>query len=628
MALSLKPAKHSIAAMTVAAVGVVYGDIGTSPLYTMKAVFGETNGLALIPANIIGIVSLIIWGLILVVGLKYVYLMLKADNRGEGGILALLALVHTSLPKGRPLWYRILLLMGVFGASLFYGDSVITPAVSVLSAMEGFEVATPFFKPYVVPLAIVIIVVLYSIQSKGTEGIAKWVGPLMLLWFGSLAAMGIVNIIRAPVILQAFNPWFAINFIKTSPGIAFIALGAIVLALTGAEALYADLGHFGPTPIRLAWFFIVFPALALNYMGQGGLLIVNPAAIVNPFFQQLGAWSIYPLIALSTIAVVVASQATITGAFSVTRQAIGLGLLPRMKVVHTSESEIGQIYMPTVNWLQMTVVLIAILLFGSSDNLSGAYGIAVTGTMTITSLLLFFVMHNYWKRNVIISLLLVFCFFIGDTFLFSSNVMKIASGGWFPLALATVLFTIMLTWRRGRRIIERNLRLQAVPLKDFLETLFISPPQRVPGTAVVLKRDNDGVPLALLHNLSHNKVIHERVYFLTIHTHDVPWIPPWERIKITDYGNNCWMIDVHYGFKNEPDIPLILEECGQQGHHFDLMQTSFFVSRLSLMPSKRSMMVRWREHLFIWITRNARSAADYYQIPTNRVVEMGTRLEI
>ncbi|MBO4790297.1 MAG: KUP/HAK/KT family potassium transporter, partial [Oxalobacter sp.] len=303
MALSLKPAKHSIAAMTVAAVGVVYGDIGTSPLYTMKAVFGETNGLALIPANIIGIVSLIIWGLILVVGLKYVYLMLKADNRGEGGILALLALVHTSLPKGRPLWYRILLLMGVFGASLFYGDSVITPAVSVLSAMEGFEVATPFFKPYVVPLAIVIIVVLYSIQSKGTEGIAKWVGPLMLLWFGSLAAMGIVNIIRAPVILQAFNPWFAINFIKTSPGIAFIALGAIVLALTGAEALYADLGHFGPTPIRLAWFFIVFPALALNYMGQGGLLIVNPAAIVNPFFQQLGAWSIYPLIALSTIAV-------------------------------------------------------------------------------------------------------------------------------------------------------------------------------------------------------------------------------------------------------------------------------------------------------------------------------------
>lgn len=626
--MSLQPTKHNIVAMTIAAVGIVYGDIGTSPLYTMKAVFGEGNGLALIPENIIGIVSLIIWGLILVVGIKYVYFMLKADNRGEGGILALLALVHNSLPKGRPLRYRILLLMGVFGASLFYGDSVITPAVSVLSAMEGFEVATPFFKPYVVPLAIIILGILYSIQSKGTEGIAKCVGPLMLLWFGSLAAMGIVNIIRTPMILHAINPWFAIKFIKMNPGIAFIALGAIVLALTGAEALYADMGHFGPMPIRYAWLIIVFPSLAINYMGQGGLLIANPAAIVNPFFQQLGTWSIYPLIALSTIAVVVASQATISGAFSVTRQAIGLGLLPRMKVVHTSESEIGQIYMPTVNWLQMIVVLIAILLFKSSDNLAGAYGIAVTGTMTITTLLLFFVMRHYWKRNIFLSLTLVTCFFCGDIFLFSSNVIKIANGGWFPLALATTLFVLMLTWRRGRRILEKNLSLHAVPLKAFLETLFISPPQRVSGTAVVLKRDNDGVPQALLHNLSHNKVIHERVYFLTVHTREVPWVPPWERIKISELGNNFWTIDVYYGFKNEPDIPKVLEECSQYGHHFNLMQTSFFVSRLSLVPSKQSLMMHWREHLFIWITRNARSAIDFYQIPTNRVIELGTRLEI
>lgn len=626
--MSAQPHKHSTLAMTIAAVGVVYGDIGTSPLYTMKAVFTEASGLALIPENILGIVSLIIWGLILVVSLKYVYLMLKADNRGEGGILALLALVHQSLPKGRPLHYRILLLMGVFGAALFYGDSVITPAVSVLSAMEGFEVATPVLKPYVIPMAVVIIVVLYAVQSKGTEGIAKWVGPLMLLWFGTLAAMGIVNIFRAPVILKAISPWYAINFVRTSPGIAFIALGAIVLALTGAEALYADMGHFGPQPIRYAWFGIVFPALVINYMGQGGLLIANPAAIVNPFFQQLGPWSIYPLIALSTIAVVVASQATISGAFSVTRQAIGLGLFPRMKVVHTSESEIGQIYMPTVNWLQMVIVLIAIFVFQSSDNLAGAYGIAVTGTMTITTILLFFVMRNHWKRNIFLSLALVIGFFVCDVFLFGSNVIKIANGGWFPLVLATTLFALMLTWRRGRRMVERTLAEQAVPLQAFLASLFLSPPQRVSGTAVVLKRQNDGVPQALLHNLAHNKVLHERVYFLTVHTREVPWVAPWERVKITALQNNCWIIDVYYGFKNEPDIPKVLEECSKHGHDFDLMQTSFFVSRLSLVPAKRSLMMPWREHLFIWITRNARSAADYYQIPTNRVVELGTRVEI
>lgn len=616
-----------MAAMTIAAIGIVYGDIGTSPLYTMKAVFIEEHGLALIPENIIGIISLIIWGLICVVGLKYIYMMLKADNRGEGGIMALVALVNNALPT-KSLWHFPLILMGVFGAALFYGDSVITPAISVLSAMEGLDVATPFFKPYIVPIAIAILVVLYSIQSKGTAGIGKWVGPLMVIWFLVLAAMGIVNIIEAPQILVALNPLYAWQFIYSNAGIAFIALGAIVLALTGAEALYADMGHFGSGPIRYAWFLLIFPALSLNYLGQGGLLLSNPAAISNPFFQQLGSWSIYPLVFLSTIAVIVASQATISGAFSITRQAIGLGLLPRMKIVHTSASEIGQIYIPTVNWLQMIIVLLAIISFGSSDNLAGAYGIAVTGTMTITTVLLFFVMYYHWKRNFFLSLLVASCFFVVDIFLFSSNVLKIMNGGWFPLVLGIALYILMLTWRRGRRLINASQKRHAIPLDSFLQSLFFAPPQRIKGTAVFLRGENDGVPQALLHNLSHNKVLHERVFFLTIHVKEVPWVPPWERVQIHELGHQCYQIDVYYGFKNEPDIPKVLELCKEHGYSFDMMSTSFFVSRQTLVSSSRRSLMKWREHLFIWVSRNARSAADYYQIPTNRVIELGTRIEI
>lgn len=625
--LALKPEKHGMMAMTIAAIGIVYGDIGTSPLYTMKAVFIEEHGLALIPENIIGVISLIIWGLIAVVSLKYVYMMLKADNRGEGGILALVALAHNALPL-KSKWHVPLLMMGVFGAALFYGDSVITPAISVLSATEGLEVATLFFKPYIVPIAIAILVVLYAIQSTGTAGIGKWVGPLMIIWFLTLAVMGIVNIIEAPQILVALNPLHAWTFMHENAAIAFIALGAIVLAFTGAEALYADMGHFGSGPIRRAWFMLVFPALSLNYLGQGGLLLSNPAAISNPFFQQLGSWSIYPLVFISTIAVVVASQATISGAFSITRQAIGLGLLPRMKIVHTSASEIGQIYMPTVNWLQMAAVLLAIVGFGSSDNLAGAYGIAVTGTMTITTILLFFVMYYHWKLNILVSLMVASCFFVIDIFLFSSNVLKITSGGWFPLVLGIMLYILMLTWRRGRKLVGASQKRHAIPLESFLESLFFSPPQRVKGTAVFLRGESDGVPQALLHNLSHNKVLHERVFFLTIHIREVPWVPRWERIQIHELGHQCYQIDVYYGFKNEPDIPKVLELCQEHGYSFDMMSTSFFVSRQTLIPSPKSGMVKWREHLFIWISRNARSAADYYQIPTNRVIELGARVEI
>ncbi len=603
-----------MAAMTIAAIGIVYGDIGTSPLYTMKAVFIEEHGLALIPENIIGIISLIIWGLIIVVGIKYVYMMLRADNRGEGGILALLALAHKALPD-KSKWHLPLLLLGVFGAALFYGDSIITPAISVLSATEGLEVATPFFKPYIVPIAIAILVVLYAVQSTGTAGIGKFVGPVMVIWFLALAGMGVANIVESPQILN-------------NATVAFVALGAIVLAFTGAEALYADMGHFGAGPIRRAWFMLIFPALSLNYLGQGGLLLSNPAAISNPFFQQLGSWSIYPLVFISTIAVVVASQATISGAFSITRQAIGLGLFPRMKIIHTSASEIGQIYMPTVNWLQMIAVLLAIIGFGSSDNLAGAYGIAVTGTMTITTVLLFFVMHYHWKWKLFPCLLISAGFFFVDILLFSSNVLKIMSGGWFPLALGVALYILMLTWRRGRKLVGESQKRHAIPLDSFLQSLFFSPPQRVKGTAIFLRGENDGVPQALLHNLSHNKVLHERVFFLTIHTEEVPWVPRWERVQIRELSHQCYQIDVHYGFKNEPDIPKVLELCQEHGYSFDMMSTSFFVSRQTLIPSPKSGMVKWREHLFIWISRNARSAADYYQIPTNRVIELGARVEI
>lgn len=625
--MALKPEKNSMLGMTIAAVGVVYGDIGTSPLYAMKAVFVEKNGLALIPENIFGVISLIIWGLILVVGLKYVYIMLKADNRGEGGILALVSLVHNALPaKSR--WHTPLLLIAVVGAALFYGDGVISPAISVLSATEGLAVATPFFKPYVIPIALGILFLLYFFQSKGTAGIGRYVGPVMVLWFLSLATMGIYNIWKSPQILNALNPLYAIGFMIQNKGIAFIALGAIVLSITGAEALYADLGHLGAGPIRCAWFFLIFPSLALNYLGQGALLLFNPAAISNPFFEQLGSWSVYILVFIATIAVGVASQATITGAFSMTRQAIGLGLIPRMHIIHTSEAEIGQVYMPTVNWLQFSAVVLAIMVFGSSDNLAGTYGIAVTGAMLITTCLLFFVMFYYWKRNIILSLLVPGVFLAMDVFLFSSNMLKVVSGGWFPLAVSAVVVLMMLTWRRGRSLIAESQKRHAIPLNSFLETLFSASPKRIKGTAVFLRGINDGAPAALVQNLSHNKVLHERVYFLTVHVEDLPWVPAWERVRLTELENQCYQIDVHYGFKNEPDIPKVLQQCQDFGHNFDLATTSFFISRQVLIPAQRSMMRRWREKLFIWIYRNGRSVADYYQIPTTRVIELGTRIEI
>jgi KUP system potassium uptake protein len=619
--------KSKLFALTLAAVGIVYGDIGTSPLYTLKTIFDPTHGLVLNAPNLLGVISLIFWGLTIIVSLKYVTLVLRADNRGEGGIMALMALALGSVSKGSRL-YAGLLLTGVFGAALFYGDSVITPAISVLSAIEGLEVATPTLKAYVVPLTIMVLVALYSVQRHGTAGIGRFFGPIMVLWFLILAAMGVVNIVKAPQILGALNPVHAFAFMVNNRLIAFIALGAIVLAFTGAEALYADMGHFGKRPIRAAWFFITFPALALNYLGQGGLLLVHPEAISNPFYQQLGAWSVYPLVALSTVATVIASQATISGTFSMTKQAMALGFLPRMRVLHTSESEIGQIYMPAVNWLQLIVVLVAVIGFGSSDNLAAAYGIAVTATMLATTILTFFVIRYRWKMNLLLSLTATVFFIVIDVTFFSANALKLFHGGWFPLLLGSVLFTVMLTWKRGRQLVFQNLQKHAVPLEEFLQSLFLAPPARVPGTAIFLRGASDGVPHAMLHNLSHNKVLHERVVFLTVNIADEPWVSADRRVQISPLGHACYQLNVQYGFKDEPDIPAALALCAQHALPFEMMETSFFIARQTVISTPGGGMMPWREHLFATMSRNARDAADYFQIPTNRVIELGTQVEI
>ena len=619
--------KSSLVALTLAAIGIVYGDIGTSPLYTLKTIFDPAHGLALNTPNLLGIISLIFWGLTFIVSLKYVTLVLRADNRGEGGIMALMALVLSSVSKLSG-WHFPLMVVGVFGATLFYGDSVITPAISVLSAIEGLEVATPTLAPYVVPLTMLVLIALYSVQSRGTAGIGRWFAPIMVLWFASLAIMGIINIMKAPEILAALNPWHALVFLNDNRMVAFVALGAVVLAFTGAEALYADMGHFGKKPIQMAWFLITFPALALNYLGQGGLLIANPAAISNPFYQQLGAWSIYPLVILSTMATVIASQATISGTFSMTKQAIALGFLPRMRVLHTSASQIGQIYIPVVNWLQLIVVLLAVIGFGSSENLAAAYGIAVTATMLSTTVLTFFVIRYRWKMNLFLCWFATGFFLLIDIMFFSASALKLFHGGWFPLLLGAMLFIIMLTWKSGRQLVFENLQKHAIPLEDFLSSLFIAPPVRVPGTAIFLRGESDGVPHAMLHNLSHNKVLHERVVFLTVFILEEPWVSPLEQVRVIDLGHQCFQLNVHYGFKDEPDIPKVLALCAEHGLSFEMMETSFFIARQTVISTPESGMSPWREHLFVTMSRNARGAADYYQIPSNRVIELGTQVEI
>jgi KUP system potassium uptake protein len=613
--------------MTLSAVGIVYGDIGTSPLYTLKAIFDPEHGLALNTPNLLGVISLIFWALTLIVSLKYVTLVLRADNRGEGGIMALMALALNSVTKSSR-WYLPLMVVGVFGATMFYGDSVITPAISVLGAIEGLRVAAPGMKDYVVPITIGVLVALYWVQRRGTAGIGRWFGPVMLVWFLVLAVMGVMHIVKAPQIVAALNPWHALRFMIENKFTAFVALGAVVLAITGAEALYADMGHFGKKPIRAAWFMVAFPALALNYLGQGALLITDPSAISNPFFNQVSGWALYPLIVLSTMAAVIASQATISGTFSMTKQAIALGLLPRMRVLHTSESEIGQIYIPAVNWLQLSIVLLAVLIFQSSDNLAGAYGIAVTATMFCTTMLTFFVTRYRWNLPLALCFGATGFFMIMDIALFSSTSLKLFHGGWFPLLLGAILFTSMMTWKRGRQLVFENLQKHAIPLEEFLESLFVAPPTRVYGTAIFLRGESDGVPHAMLHNLSHNKVLHERVVFLTVHMVEEPWVAQEEQAKVVALGHNCFQINIHYGFKDEPDIPKVLALCEKDGLTFEMLDTSFFIARQTVISTPGAGMAPWREHLYVAMSRNARGAADYYQIPTNRVIELGTQVEI
>jgi KUP system potassium uptake protein len=606
---------------------VVYGDIGTSPLYTMKTVFAKEHGLALTEANLLGIVSLIFWGLTIIVSLKYVTLILRADNHGEGGIMALMALALSSVTQ-KSRWYYPLLLIGLVGAALFYGDGVITPAISVLSAIEGLEVATPAFKPYVVPLTVAVLVILYMVQHKGTAGIGKWFGPIMVIWFIMIAVMGVVNIAQRPDVLVALSPLHALRFVAENRWLAFVALGAVVLAFTGAEALYADMGHFGKRPIRIAWFLIVFPALALNYLGQGAVLLSNPEAISNPFYQQLGAWSVYPLVVMSTVATVIASQATISGTFSITHQAIALGVMPRMRVIYTSEQHVGQIYIPLVNWLQLVAVIFAVIGFGSSENLGAAYGIAVTATMLTTTILTFFVIRYKWHLPLLLCWVATGFFLLIDATLFAANTLKVMQGGWFPLLLGAGMLTVMLTWEQGRQMVFANLQGRAIPVSEFLQSLFVAPPLRVQGTAVFFRAQGEGVPHAMLHNLSHNKILHERTVFLTVFNADIPTIPVSQRVQVEPLGHEFYQLNVQYGFKDDRDIPHALELCKAHGLEFEMMDTSFFISRQTVIPTPGAGMALWREALFATIYRNARDAADYYRVPTNRVIELGTQVEI
>lgn len=618
---------QSLGILSLAALGVVYGDIGTSPLYVMKTVFDPLHGLAVNEGNIIGIISLIFWALMIVVSLKYITLILRADNKGEGGIMALLSLASSSVAD-RPQLRNILFLIGAFGAALFYGDGVITPAISVLSAVEGLEVATPLLKPYVLPLTLTVLIALFVLQQRGTGGIGVMFGPITLIWFSTLGIAGVANIGAAPEILAALNPVHAAAFCLNNGWLAFVAFGAVVLAVTGGEALYADMGHFGAKPIRLAWYACVLPALTLNYLGQGALLLSNPLAISNPFYLLFPPWALYPAVGLATMATVIASQAVISGVFSMTKQAIQLGFLPRMQIKYTSDRKIGQIYIPFVNWTLLIAVVMAVLGFGSSSSLASAYGFAVTATMVIETLLTFFVLRYAWNYSWVLCVFATGIFLTIDTIFFAATTLKLAQGGWFPLAIGVVIFTIMVTWHRGRRILFEHLRSAAIPLQPFLESLAVDPPARVSGTSVFLTADPNGVPHALLHNLAHNQVLHERVVFLTVTYMETPRVPANQRVAVKQLIDNCFQITIRYGFKDQPNLPYALEMCEPYGLVFEPLKTSFFLSRDIVVPSPGAGMSLWRERLFATMARNASSAAEYFKLPANRVLELGARVEI
>jgi KUP system potassium uptake protein len=622
--------RAALAALSVGALGIVYGDIGTSPLYAIKECFSGDHGLPVTPENVLGILSLVVWALILVVVVKYLSLVMRADNHGEGGILALFALVH---PRGDVAQGRkgtmALLMLGLFGAALLYGDGMITPAISVLSAVEGLEVATHTFSPYVVPSTVFILIVLFIMQKRGTGGIATVFGPMMLLWFFTIAAVAMPAIVSHPEVLRAANPYYAVSLLYRNGRVGFLVLGAVVLVITGGEALYADMGHFGKKPIRTAWYTVVMPALLCNYFGQGALLIERGAAVArNPFYALATGWTLYPMVVIATFATVIASQALISGAFSLTQQAVQLGYWPRVRIVHTSGRAAGQIYIPEINSALMIACVALVIGFRKSDNLAAAYGIAVTGTMSITSLLFYAVARRRWGWSRLNASLVTAMFLIVDLGFFTANVNKIISGGWFPLAVAAVVFAIMTTWRRGRAELARNLAAAMMPIDLFMEDLALTQPHRVAGTAVFMTSTMGGIPAVLLHHFKHNKVLHEQVVLLSVVTEDVPIVSGRERVEIEELGHGFYKVTAHYGFMQNPNVLKTLRRAQLQGVKCDPDTASFYLGRETLLVTGKGKMARWRKLLFAFLARNSRTATAFFGLPPNRVVEMGAQIEL
>jgi KUP system potassium uptake protein len=611
--------------LVIGSIGIVFGDIGTSPIYAFRETFMGHHKLAVDQAHIYGVLSLIFWSMMIVVTIKYVMIIMRADNKGEGGSLALLALINSKSEGAR--WTAPIVLLGVFATALFYGDSMITPAMSVLSASEGLEVVSPAFAPWVVPISAAILVGLFSIQSRGTALVGAFFGPIMMLYFATIATLGVMQIVNHPEIFWALNPMYAVQFFMTDGVRAFLALGSVVLAITGAEALYADMGHFGRNPIRVSWLYFVMPALMLNYLGQGAMIVSQPGAIENPFFLLAPEIIRLPLVLLAIFASIIASQAVISGAFSLTQQAIQLGFIPRLRIQHTSESAAGQIYIPFINWILMVMVLLLVMTFQTSSNLGAAYGIAVTGAVFIDTCLLSVVLFNLWKWNKALSIAVLTVFFAVDTAYLASNLTKIPDGGWFPLLIGLIVFTLLTTWARGRKLMIARMAEAAMPIKIFINSAATSA-TRVQGTAVFMTSSPDGVPHALLHNLKHNKVMHERVILLTVKIANVPVIDTERRCAMTDLGQGFHRLVLKYGFMEEPDVPAALANITQCGPTIKMMDTSFFLARQTLLPSSRPGMAIWREHLFSWMLRNAESAMEFFRLPTNRVVELGSQVEI
>jgi len=614
--------------ITLAALGIVFGDIGTSPLYALKECFSPEHGIPFSSGAVLGIISMLFWSITIVVSLKYVLFVMRADNNGEGGVLALMALtLRTAVAGSRRA--KVLMMLGVFGACMFYGDVVITPAISVLSAVEGMDIAVPGTSTYVIPLTLVILIGLFLIQRHGTTLVGKLFGPVMFVWFIGLGLLGLFNILKAPGILVAVNPYYAFHFMSQHALQAFVVLGSVVLVLTGAEALYADMGHFGIRPIRYAWLFTVMPCLLINYFGQGANLLVNPAAIDNPFYLMVPNILLVPMVILATLATIIASQAVISGAFSLTSQAILLGFVPRMRILHTSADERGQIYIPLINWMLLVLVVAVVLAFKKSDNLAAAYGVAVTTTMVITTMLAGVVTRIEWKWHPVLVTLVISAFFIVDFSFFAANLLKIADGGWFPLLLGGFAFFLLMTWYSGRMLLRTRVKDDGIPLEPFVDGLLAHPPHRVGGTAVFMTGNVNTVPVALLHNLKHNRILHERVFFLKISIWDVPYVEDAARLTLKELGGNVYLLRAVFGFKEAPEVSKVLELAGKQFNmSFDLMDTSFFLARDTVVPSKLLGMSLWREQLFAWMYQNGAKPSDFFHIPANRVVELGTKVEI